>query len=220
MAFNPNSWTQNLVLQLSSPNAASVVASASYTAGTVALVGGGPVILKNPAYLQITAAANESANVFTITGIDVNGNNFTVTQNGPNATTAPITVAVKQVNSVRISANTAGVISIGNIAATYSQWVPIDKNANEFTVGMGVYLSSGATLNYTVQFAYLWPDQGIELVKDDTNLASETTSGTTYLVNEPYDAARLLINSYTNGQAIFMVRPTGLSSAGYPVLSN
>lgn len=174
--------------------------------------------IASPAFLTITAAGNESANTFTIIGIDVNGNPVISTILGPTAAgTVIVQVAYKSILSIQMQNAAAGLVEIGVAAQTYTQWVPIDKNSNQFEVGVGVYLSAGATLNYTVQFAYLYPAQGIQLVQDDTVLANETTSGTT-LVPAPFDAVRLLINSYTDGEAIFMVRPTGLSSAGYPIL--
>lgn len=217
MSFNPQSWTQNIVITPLPSLSNSLVVSGTYTAGNLPLVGGGSVFFKEPIFPIITAAGNESANIFTITGLNANGNIRKVTVNGPNAGTLIIQTSFFRIDSISIKNNAAGVISIGNDQSTATAWVPLDKNANQFAVNFGVDLSADASLVYTVQFGMFDHQNGFETVENDSILVSQSASGSTYLFNEPFDAARLLINSHVSGSACFMVRPSGLASAGSPI---
>jgi hypothetical protein len=71
------------------------------------------VVLDNQRRLLITTAGNESANTFTITGLNQAG--FTVSQSllGPNASTVATDIDFKTVIRVTSSSNTAGTTSLG-----------------------------------------------------------------------------------------------------------
>ena len=64
--------------------------------------------------LTITAAANDSARTFTITGFDINGDPMVENVAGPNATSLESQRAWGQVTSITVDADTAGAIQVGD----------------------------------------------------------------------------------------------------------
>lgn len=214
--FNKNSWTQDILVSALPPVINSLVQSGTYNSGNLTLVGGSGVSFTTPILVEITSSADESANLFTITGINANGNVKTETLYGSNANTVVAQTPFYKVISISQSMNNNGSIQIGNAAQTATAWVPLDKNSEQFAVEFGVGLSPSASLTYTLQFALISTVLNTQIIQNDSILDSQSSSGTSYLSYEPFDAARIYLNSYTSGNAVFMVRPSGLGHAGVP----
>ncbi len=197
MQLNPNSWDQDFTFTFSNAAAASIVAAASYSAGALTLI---KTIIPNPAYLTFTAAANESTNTFTVVFYDVNDRLLTKTFAGPNATLYTLPVCVGQIVSISIANNSAGAISVGTAAAGYSPWIVWDRGRDYWQAEIGVQLSSGASATYSVQHCLgLNLANDNELIQNDSILTSQTSSGSTYLFNENYQASRVLVSAFTSG---------------------
>ena len=113
-----------------------------------ALVVSGVAVMDNPRRVLITAAANESAKTFTVTGIGANGNTVSEVITGPNTTTAQSVLDYKTVTSITISAAAAGAITVGTSGVGGSKWVVFDAFAPSL---ISLQCNVTGTINYTVQ---------------------------------------------------------------------
>ncbi len=64
-------------------------------------------------------------------------------------------------------------------AAGFSPWVPLNRMSNSFGIGLGVKLSSGASLTYSVQHTF----DDIYAVSQDFSVARVTTTATVTKTN-------------------------------------
>lgn len=90
-------------------------------------------------------------------------------------------------------------------AAGSSAWIPSNRKQTPFNIGMGIVLSAGAVLNYTVEHTFdniqkgvtptPFPNSGLtgKSVSDDGNYAF------------PVFAVRLTVNTHTGGDATLTI---------------
>lgn len=102
-------------------------------------------------------------------------------------------------------------------SATASNAIPLDQYISPFNIGLGVSLSAGASLTYTVQHTF---DDIFSLTFDPAtaNWFSHAT-----MVNKtvsfdgnyayPVTAIRLNVTSYTSGSATMTVVQAGISNS-------
>ena len=83
---------------------------------TGAAASGGVATLGKNNKITITAASNETARTFTITGTGVGGGALTEAITGPNATLTTGVKNFKTITSVAVDANTAGAVTVGHAA--------------------------------------------------------------------------------------------------------
>jgi len=182
-----------------------------------ALVVGGVAVMDNTRRVLITAAGNESAKTFTITGTNWAGATISEVLTGPNTTTAQSVLDYKTVTSIVISAAAAGAITVGTSGVGGSRWVVFDAFAPSM---ISIQCNVTGTINYTVQTTLNDPYDPITPVtpanvvwvnSSDANVvAATTTQQSNFLFSPVY--ARILINSGTGS-----VAATFLQSSNGPV---
>ena len=171
-----------------------------------ALVVAGVAVMDNSRRVLITAAGNESAKTFTVTGIGANGNTVSEAITGPNATTAQSVLDYKTVTSITISAAAAGAITVGTSGVGGSKWVVFDAFAPSL---ISLQCNVTGTINYTVQTTLNDPYDPITPVapasvvwvssSDSAVVSATATQQSNFMFSPVY--ARILINSGTGSVA-------------------
>ena len=88
-----------------------------------------------------------------------------------------------------------------------SAWIPVDYKQTPFNIGMGVTLSAGATLTYTVQHTFddiQDPNAMINTFRNDGLTSQTTNEDGNY--SFPVRAIRLNVESHTSGSATLTIR--------------
>jgi hypothetical protein len=182
-----------------------------------ALVVSGVAIMDNFRRVLITAAGNESAKTFTVTGIGANGNAVSEIITGPNATTAQSVLDYKTVTSITISAAAAGAITVGTSGVGGSRWVSFDAFAPSF---ISLQCNVTGTISYTVQTTLndpydpatpVAPASVVWINSSDTSVVSASANQQSNFLFCPI-YARILINSGTGS-----VATTFLQSSNGPI---
>lgn len=162
----------------------------TFSSGTI--YGDAVATLDNPRRVLITAAANESAKTFTITGIGANGNIVSEVITGPNIGTAQSVLDYKTVTSITISAASAGAITgIGTSGVGGSRWVSFDAFAPSM---ISIQCNATGTINYTVQTT----------LNDPNDPATPVTPASVVWVNSSDTA---VVGATANQQSNFMFAP-------------
>jgi hypothetical protein len=157
-----------------------------------ALVSGGVAVLDAARRVLITAAGDESAKTFTITGTSYNGQTQSETVTGPNATTAQSVLDYKTVTSVVISAAAAGAITVGTNGVASSRWMRLDSWA---FAQVGIQVDVSGTINYTVQQTF-----------DDPNDATNPVSPANVIWVNSADSA--VVAKAVDAQSFYAYAPT------------
>lgn len=169
---------------------ASTVTVGSYTNAT----------LDTARRLLFTTTADESANVATITGTDVNGAVITENLTLTNNTTNYSVLDYLTVSTVTMSAAAAGNISVGTNAVASSPWLRLDSWAGP---NASVQCTVVGTVSYTVQTSNddpnsftgsVTPQAMTWLSSLDTNVVTATVSESSYFQYPPV-FTRVLLNS-------------------------
>ena len=124
-----------------------------------ALVTAGVAVFDVPRHVEIdSSSASDTSQTATFTGTDRFGNTITeaIALNGTTAVAG--TKNFKTVTQVAISAVCVGNINAGTAAALESQWIPVSRFADSWTLE-GV-VSAGGSLTWGVQYA-------VEKLQDD-----------------------------------------------------
>jgi hypothetical protein len=150
----------------------------------------------------ITSAADDSSITFTVSGTDRYGNSISEAITGTNASIAVSTKDFKTVTSIVVTGN-AGSIKVGTNTKGSSAWVPIDRNVTPINIGIGCEITSGASLNYTVEHTYDDIQDATVLtgtvhVFAHSSIASKTADfeGS---YSAPINAFRITLNTWTSG---------------------
>lgn len=205
---------------INAADADGICASQTPTAGALlingALASGGSVTLDVQRRVLITAAGDESATSFTITGTNWQGNSISEIVPGPNATTAYTVISFKTVTSVTIANNAVGAVTVGTNGVADSPWVRFDDWAPNY---ISVNCSTDGTVNYSVQTSLDDPNniaspvpagQMTWLDALDANLVSESADKSGGIQYAP-TFARVVLNSGTGS-----VRGVFLQSSNVP----
>jgi len=194
------------------------ILNVAQTFSSATIYGNAVATLDNPRRVLITAAANESAKTFTITGIGANGNIVSEVITGPNIGTAQSVLDYKTVTSITISAAAAGAITVGTSGVGGSRWVSFDAFAPSF---ISLQCNVTGTINYTVQTTLNDPYDPITPVapasvvwvnsSDSAVVGATANQQSNFLFCPVY--ARILINSSTGNGS---VATTFLQSSSVP----
>lgn len=137
---------------LDAASANAICLSQTPSAGPLTLNGAtvvdGVAVLDTARRVLITAASNESAKTFTITGTNWSGAAISETIAGPNATTAYTALDFKTVTSITISATAAGAVQVGTNNIASSAWARMDDWAPTY---VSIQCNSSGTVDFTVQ---------------------------------------------------------------------
>jgi len=159
--------------------------------------------------VSITCAADISAVNFTITGTDLRGAAVTETLAGPDTTptTVETTAEFHTITSVTVDDAVGTNVTVGTGTTGQTNWMVLDYFISPFNVGLGVTVTG--TIDYDVQYtfddvqataspvAFTHPDLDGKTSSADGNFAF------------PCRAVQMLINSSTNGTAVFTVAQAG-----------
>lgn len=172
---------------------------------TGALASSGSVTFDYARQLLQTAAGNETARTFTITGTDRDGRAQVVTMAGVNATTAETTTYWKTVTQIASDGATAGNVSFGTVDEVTSQTIPLNHYAAEAAT---VAVDVTGTVNYTVQQAFQDVEAvlsaGNDLTWYDVSALAAQTADLVSLITHRATAVRLVVNSYSSGAELQM----------------
>jgi hypothetical protein len=191
---------------LSAASANAICLSQTPAAGALtingALATGGVATLDTPRRVLITAAGNESAKTFVVTGTDLTGQIVSERITGPNTGTAQTILDYKTVRSVTISATAAAAVTVGTNGVASSAWVRFDEWAPS---SISIQCSVSGVANYTVQQTLDDPNSPTSpvglasvtwLPSPDSNLIAATVSvQSNYAFMPTY--ARIVLNSGT-----------------------
>jgi len=173
------------------------IVSPEQTFSSATVYGGMVATLDVARQVLITAAANETGKVFTVTGTDISGNPQSETLAGPNVSTVATGLNYKTVTSVSIGAAAVGAITVGTNGVSASRWVRLDEWAPS---SVGVQCTVSGTVNYTVQTTFdndsVTPLATTWVSSADTNVVGATATKQSYFTYAPV-YARVLINSGT-----------------------
>lgn len=176
-----------------------------------AFVVDGVAILPAAQQITLTSAGNISGVDFTITSKDQDGRDQVTVITGPNATTVQTTIFATEISQIAVDGAVASAVEVGSADDTVSATLPVNWREKNFAMGLFVELSSGATLNYTVQHT---PDPiQTSLTSevfwfDNVALVNKTASDDGNIA-VPVCAVRLKLNSFTSGTAKFSVKQGG-----------
>lgn len=210
-------WNVDYTLQGAAYDVLAIVGYGPYPAGNIVIGNQGPYAIQS--FMSLTCQADETANVFTITFVDANYNTVTTSFNGGNAASVVIPHVMRQVLSMSCSQNTTGYISLVNANETATPWFKLDQNRTFFSVGVGVGVSKGAVLNYSIEYTFDYQPQAEgkanapAYIIPDADLVGAMASGGTYY-DAPVDYIRLRFNSWTSGTAKLSIRQSDSRNAG------
>lgn len=207
-------------ITLQAEDADAIVLATTPGVGEIPLTGtllkGDQAVIPNPAYLILTPAADESANSFTVTGLDVNDQIVSTTFDGDNATPVIVEVAYKTVTSFSCAQPCNGNIQLGITTQTTSAWIPLDGVRDFLSVTGAALFSEGATATATLEYGFFSTPYKTSTplvgTVEDTILVSKS-SNTATPINNPADAIRLKIPSWTDGTVYFCVRQANAGHA-------
>jgi hypothetical protein len=167
--------------------------------------------------VTITSAGNDSVNTFVVTGTGSNNEVISETITGPNATTVTTVSYFRTVNSVTISGNAVGAITVGMTNTAVSPWVRFDDFAPS-NISIQCDVSGSAT--YTIQSTLDDPNDPFSpastgamtwISTSDTTMVAATTSlQSNFLFAPRY--ARVILTTTSTGS----VSATFLQSSNGP----
>lgn len=208
--YDKNNWNQSILLESQAHDDQAIVNTNHYYAGFLPLNGtltsGGNYTNNIANFITIISSADETSNIFTVTGKDAAGRTWTISTPGANAGTITIEIPFQTINAENITMlnDSTGTISLGISVQNATVWIPLDHRRQFFSVGMDVWLSLGAALTYTVEYtkqSVRGPTSPTRIFADNT-LNAQTTSGTT-TESWPWTAVRLRFPTWTSGNAVF-----------------
>lgn len=173
----------------------SVTVSAA-TAGNVTVGTNGHSYISNVGMARqvlLTFGTDDSANRYTITGTNANGNPLTETLAG-GATSATSVNYFQSVTQITASQASAGTVKIGTNGVGSSAFVSLNYHAQPVNISVAAVVSG--TINYTVQWTYDDPNKVTPTWWDDATAASKSANQVT-VMNDPVFGSRVKINSFT-----------------------
>jgi len=175
------------------------------TTGTVSVGVPAYAAFDIPRHAGVYSGNNDAADVFTINGIDRDGNYITDTVTGVNATTVPSSKNFKYILSGSVGSATGGNVELGTTGSFDTEWVPVSRFAQAITLGGS--LSSGGSLTFAAE--YTLDDIRIstfngEAANVKTAYSAKTSNHAEAAVG-PLVAVRSAITSYASGTFTFEV---------------
>jgi len=162
-----------------------------------------------PRHVSIYCAGNMSGVTFTVYGTNRYGSDITEAITGPNATTVNGNKNFKTIERVAASGAVGTDIEVGSADELESQWIPLSR---EDVVGIGVALSSGASMTYSVHKTYsdirsssFTEDNAVAL--DISTALTDATTTISGSITSPVVAVRLEIVSFVSGTATLSIIP-------------
>ncbi len=204
---NANVYTTNLFTSIEK-----ITLDTTTTGSDVEVGVAGAAVFTQPQH--ITVYATVSDDVITITGTDRTGAAITENISGADTTTVVGTKNFATVNKVEIDGAATGV-EVGVDGTCESNWFVLDSRNPNFNVGLGVDISSGATLTYDVEHTFNDVLASTFVEGDGTVFNHDTLNGQTANADGNYTnppiAIRLALTAHTSGSANLRVIQVGSS---------
>ncbi len=178
------------------------------------------VVLDIQRRVAFSVAGNESANTFTIVGLNQANNTVTDSVKGTNLGAFQSNLDFKTVLSVTPLSATSGTVTVGTNGVGSSLWQIINWNAAPINLGISVEARNGTSMSFTVDYTLDDPNNliaGLPYPVPYTSLivgTGFTTSNVTVgSISFPVTAVRLTTTGGT-GQLWFRMLQAGISSPG------
>jgi len=190
------------------------IAADATCAGDIEIGTNGYINFTTPQHISTYGAADESGETLTFTGEDRYGNTMTETDVGPGTgLTVTASKNFKKIYKVSIGTASTGAMEIGVDGTCESNWFGLNWRGDDFNVGLGCSISSGAVLTYAVQHTFN-DIQVTGFVEDDATVYThETLNGLTSNADGNYTnppiAVRFAITAHTSGSAILSIIQAG-----------
>jgi len=199
------------------------VGAGSFTL-VAALVTSGVAYLAVARHVSFTSDADESADTYTITGTDRNGDALTESISGPNTTTVIGDANFLTVTSITTDGAGTGNITIGSADECETGWIPLEVlNQNH---SMFIHESTGADLTWAVEGTMTnpWGTGFTEITAKtvtlfgsdyDGDLAHTTVINESdvvdqaYILDAPMKAVRLVVTDFVSGTLTWDIIPGG-----------
>jgi len=177
------------------------------------LVSGGVVTFTTPQHVTVYAPGDEATDTITITGTDLNGNAMTEDITGVNAGTV---AGTKNFSTVTAVSSDGAVVDmeIGVDGTAEGPWWPLGYTyPGDFNVGVGMVISTGATLTYSLQHTYddvyakgFDPSTAAAFTHATIAAKSANFEGT---ITSPVSAVRVAITAHTSGSVTANIIQSG-----------
>lgn len=179
---------------------------------TGAFASGGVATLTPAGRVSITSGSNISNRTLTITGTDRNGYALVEAITGPNNATVYTLGDFKTVTQIAISGAAAGALTAGTNGVASTPWYVGDYRTGKLVM-IGIALSTGAVLTYTVEYTMTnlndqtlttaaaqiaQAQNAVVYTSNDTNVVAASTKQVTNFINAP-PGTRVTLNSWTSG---------------------
>lgn len=178
------------------------VAVDAATAGAIEIGVQGTATFTTPQHITIYSAADDTGRTFTIVGTSRNGQPLTEDVTGANAGTALGVKNFATVSQVTADAAPAGAAEVGVDGLCESTWYQLNRNTQDFNVGIALNLVSGAATFAVQQTFENYQENG----KAEDAVAKFTHASLTGKTADafgsiiaPCFAARLAITAFTSG---------------------
>ena len=161
-----------------------------------------PVVLDTQRRLLLTTSGNETANTFTVVGLNGAGFPTVEVMTGVSSSTAQSNLDFKTVISVSALATTAATVSFGTDGVGSSLWQIMNWHATPVNIAVsGVVVSTSTAVNYGFQYTYDDPNNlppGVQFAQPFNHpTVTATTVTLDGAINDPVTAVRLIVNSGT-----------------------
>lgn len=169
-----------------------------------ALASSGKVTLSNAHIVAITSDANDSGNIFTVTGTDSRDVAITEAVTGPNTTTVQSSKYFKTITQIAIDGAGVGNITVGTNGESVTPWV-LFNHGKIIDIGLGVQLSSGATLTYSIEHTFdnIHQNSDISITTFPHGDIVAKTANDDGNYGFPAVAFRGVVTAFTNGSLTF-----------------
>jgi len=185
------------------------------TAGAIEVGVNGYIDFAQAQHVTIVSAGDDSGDTFTVTGENRYEDALTESITGADSVAALGTKNFGRVDKVTSSGASTGDVEVGVNGLAESQWYVLNYRGPDFNIGLGVQLSTSASLTYTVQHTFhdVLAD---DFAEDDAttynheSMVTKTAASDGNYINPP-TATRLAITAHTSGSAVLKVVHAGRS---------
>ena len=190
----------------------SIRASGAVT-GNVTVGLNGVATFTTPQHITVFTTSDETAATITVTGTDRTGRVQTEAITGPGVSATVVGVMNFATVTHVVTTLAATGFEIGVDGLCESAWLPMDYNIRNFNAGLGVDISSGAVLTYTVQHTFddVYSSTFVEstaVTHNHDNMVAQTVSSDGNYTNPP-TATRVDLTAYTSGSLNYNVIQSG-----------
>ena len=170
------------------------------------LISGGVLTLSEAQPVTITAAGNETARTFTVTGTAWDDSALTEAIAGPNATIATGTKHFKTVTQIAVDDATAGAVTAGIAGTAELPWIPLDHWLNPFNYSYFVDIGT-ATFQVESTLDNLQDSTITPVVNATVEASGSSDAGGSSTA--PCTGIRVKVTAFTSGDIVLTLVQAG-----------